>query len=156
MRGLSDQRGTAIPAILAIPYNRCDSGEANSHGPDFSCRERTIVGSHTYTRAALFSGTLPSEGIVQFAIEFFSEGSAGRRDLLDRMPISFKSVDRAETFAVTIAKNIKMNDRVADLCLIRDKRGRALREVRLTPLSDVPSAVRASSASDATAHKRLH
>ena len=93
---------------------------------------------------------------MQFAIEFFSEGSAGRRDLLDRMPISFESVDRAETFAVTIAKNIKMNDRVADLCLIRDKRGRALREVRLTPLSDVPSAVRASSASDATAHKRLH
>ena len=93
---------------------------------------------------------------MQFAIEFFTEGSAGRRDLLDRIPICFESVDRAEAFAVTIAKNIKMNDRVADLCLIRDKRGRALREVRLTPLSDVPSAVRASSASDATAHKRLH
>jgi hypothetical protein len=93
---------------------------------------------------------------VQFAIEFFTEGSAGRRDLLDRMPISFESVDRAESFAVTIAKNIKMNDRVADLCVIRDKRGRALREVRLTLTSDVPSAVRASRASDAPAHKRLH
>ena len=93
---------------------------------------------------------------MQFAIEFFTEGSAGRRDLLDRMPISFESVDRAEAFAVTIAKNIKMNDRVADLCIIRDKRGRALREVRLTPPSDVPSAVHASSASDAPAHKCLH
>ena len=93
---------------------------------------------------------------MQFAIEFFTEGSAGRRDLLDRMPISFELVDRAEAFAVTIAKNIKMSDRVADLCVIRDKRGRALREVRLTPPSDVPSAVRSSSASDAPAHKRLH
>jgi hypothetical protein len=78
---------------------------------------------------------------VQFAIEFFTEGSAGRRDLLDRIPISLESVDRAEAFAVTIAKNIKMNGRVADLCVIRDKRGRALREVRLTLPSDVPSAV---------------
>ena len=93
---------------------------------------------------------------MQFAIEFFTEGSAGRRDLLDRMPISFKSVDRAEAFAVTIAKNIKMSDRVADLCVIRDKRGRALREVRLTLSSDVPSAVRSSSASDAPAQKCLH
>ena len=84
-------------------------------------------------------------------MEFFTEGSEGRRDLLDRMPISFESVDRAEAFA----KNIKMNDRVADLCVISDKRGRALREVRLMP-SDVPSAVRSSSASDAPAHKRLH
>ena len=92
---------------------------------------------------------------MQFAIEFLTEGSEGRRDLLDRMPISFELVDRAEAFAVTIAKNIKMNDRVADLCIIRDKRGRALREVRLTP-SDVPSAVRSSSASDAAAQKRLH
>jgi len=92
---------------------------------------------------------------VQFAIEFFTEGSEGRRDLLDRMPISFESVDRAEAFAVTIAKNIKMSDRAADLCIIRDKRGRALREVRFTP-SDVPSAVRASSASDAPVHKRIH
>jgi hypothetical protein len=56
---------------------------------------------------------------VQFAIEFFTEGSAGRRDLLDRIPISFESVDRAEAFAVTIAKNIKMSDRVADLCVPR-------------------------------------
>ena len=93
---------------------------------------------------------------MQFAIEFFTEGSEGRRDLLDRMALSFESVDRAEAFAVTIAKNIKMSDRVADLCVIRDKRGRALREVRLTLPGDVPSAVRASSASDAPAHKRLH
>ncbi len=93
---------------------------------------------------------------MQFAIEFFTEGSAGRRDLLDRMAMSFESVDKAEAFAVTIAKNIKMSDRVADLCVIRDKRGRALREVRLTLPSDVPSAVHASSASDAPAHKRLH
>jgi hypothetical protein len=89
---------------------------------------------------------------VQFAIEFFSEGSAGQRDLLDRMAISFESVDRAEAFAVTIAKNIKMSDRVADLCVISDKRGRALREVRLTLASDVPSAVRSSSASVAPVH----
>ena len=93
---------------------------------------------------------------MQFAIEFFTEGAEGRRDLLDRVAMSFESVDRAETFAVTIAKNIKMNDRVADLCIICDKRGRALREVRLTLPSDVPSAVRSSSASDAPAHKRLH
>lgn len=53
---------------------------------------------------------------MRFAIEFFTEGSEGRRDLLDRMAISFESVDRAEAFAVTIAKNIKMSDRVADLC----------------------------------------
>jgi hypothetical protein len=93
---------------------------------------------------------------VQFAIEFFTEGSAGRRDLLDRMAMSFESVDRAEAFAVTIAKNIKMGDRVAGLCVIRDRRGRALREVRLTLPSDVPSAVRPSSVSDAPAHKCLH
>ena len=92
---------------------------------------------------------------MQFAIEFFTEGSEGRRDLLDRMAMSFKSVDRAE-LSVTIAKNIKMSDRVADLCVIRDKRGRALREVRLTLSSDVPSAVRSSSASDAPAQKCLH
>ena len=77
---------------------------------------------------------------MQFAIEFFTEGSEGRRDLLDRMPMSFELADRAEAFAVTIAKNIKMNDRVADLCVIRDKRGRALREVRLTPPWDFHSA----------------
>ena len=93
---------------------------------------------------------------MQFAIEFFTEGSEGRRDLLSRMAISFESVDRAGAFAVTIAKNIKMSDRVADLCVIRDKRGRALREVLLTSPSDVPSAVRASSASYAPARKCLH
>ena len=88
---------------------------------------------------------------MQFAIEFFTEGSEGRRDLLDRMAISFELVDRAEAFAVTIAKNIKMSDRVADLCIISDRRGKALRKVRLTLPSDVPSAERASSASDAPA-----
>jgi hypothetical protein len=93
---------------------------------------------------------------VRFAIGFFTEGSEGRRDLLDRMAISFESVDRAEAFAVTIAKNVKMSDRAADLCVIRNKRGRALREVRLTLASDVPSAVRASSASDAPARNCLH
>jgi hypothetical protein len=44
---------------------------------------------------------------MQFAIEFFAGGSEGRRDLLDRVALSFESVDRAEAFAVTIAKNIK-------------------------------------------------
>jgi hypothetical protein len=92
---------------------------------------------------------------MQFAIEFFAGGSEGRRDVLERVTISLESVDTAEAFAVTIAKYIRISDRVADQCVIRDKRGRALREVRLTPPSDISPAVRANPL-DTAAHKFLH
>jgi len=81
---------------------------------------------------------------MQFTIEFFAVGPEGRRDILDRMAISLESLDRAEAYAASIAKHVKMSDRLAGMCVICDRRGRALREVIFTPNEAAEPTARAS------------
>ena len=70
---------------------------------------------------------------MAYILEFFFVASDGRQTRLDVHRRQFASVERAETCARSIARNVKLKDQLANFCIVRDNRGRTLREVVYAP-----------------------
>jgi hypothetical protein len=70
---------------------------------------------------------------LAYVLEFFFVASDGRQTRLDVHRRKFTSVERAETYARIIARNVKLKDQLANLCIVRDNRGRTLSEVIYAP-----------------------
>jgi hypothetical protein len=70
---------------------------------------------------------------LAYVLEFFFVASDGRQTRLDVHRRKFTSVERAETYARIIARNVKLKDQLANLCVVRDNRGRMLSEVVYAP-----------------------
>jgi hypothetical protein len=65
---------------------------------------------------------------LAFILEFFFVASDGQQTRLDVQRRQFDSVERAKAYARIIARNVKLKDKLANFCIVRDNRGRTLSE----------------------------
>jgi hypothetical protein len=66
---------------------------------------------------------------LAFILEFFFVTSDGRQTRLGVERRQFSSVERAEAYSRMVARNVKLKDKLANFCIVRDNRGRTLSEV---------------------------
>jgi hypothetical protein len=68
---------------------------------------------------------------VVYVLEFLAYGSDGGQDFLDNLECRATTLDGAEGQARTMGKNVKVKDRKADVCIIKDQMGNRLRIVMM-------------------------
>jgi hypothetical protein len=66
-----------------------------------------------------------------YVLEFFALGPHGERDILDDLKCRAATLENAAEQARAVGRNVRMRDRQANLCVIKDQKGRVFTVVGL-------------------------